>query len=206
MCAQPGLGRSFSAFQSSLASQVVSTLCLRFCAPGSRDSALVEYASNVGLKQLVVCSVSCCLWSLRASPCFGAWHGCWRERHRYAICVSVVEQVPRRGTRRQVASASGVDDDVASYCAFDPWRPLGDGEYLYSDASYGNLQFRGVVNFAAVSQTARVRAEGGCANRHPSGAVSAILPRAARSVCAQNVSLLRSASPFYDPYCSLMVA
>ena len=85
----------------------------------------------------------------------------------------MVEQVPRRGTRRQVASASDVDDAIAPYCTFDPWRLLGDGEYSYSDISIGNLQCRGVVNLAAVSQTARVRAEGGCANRHLSGAILA---------------------------------
>ena len=85
-----------------------------------------------------------------------------------------MKQVPRRGTRRQVASASGVDDDDASYHAFDPWRLMGDGEVVRNDIFSCHLQGHEEVNPAAEPRAARARAEGGCVNRHPSGAILAL--------------------------------
>ena len=146
MCAQPSLGRSFSAFQNSLASQIVSTLCLRFCAPGSKDSALVEYASDVGLKQLVVCSVSCCPWSLRARGLSVGRQSSCRPRPTCAlICVQMTPLaivglvIARNQSRWLAACGSGM-------LASPSYSPAPPGNHdAEKGAEIGRSRFVGLV-------------------------------------------------------------
>ena len=58
------------------------------------------------------------------SHCFKVWHICQRERRRQTLRASVVERIPRRGTKRRVASAIAVDDAAALCDAFDPRCPV----------------------------------------------------------------------------------
>ena len=64
---------------------------------------------------------------------------------------------------------------------------MGDGEVVRNDIFSGHLQGHEEVNPAAEPRAARARAEGGCVNRHPSGAILALLyERDQKRVLPQN--------------------
>ena len=80
----------------------------------------------------------------------------------------MVEQIPRRGIRIQVASAIGVGGD-----AFDPRRPWATGSCNTETSSVATYRAMKLLVTSWRAKAARVRAEGGCANRPSPGAVLA---------------------------------